>query len=753
MASRLTQWLALLPALLLPALGLLPDAALGERGPRVVARGPAAEIEDANNARVIVKYRAGSALARSAAGAPRHAATLGRYAALTLTDGHVLGSRLQSVRGTGLTSSQLATKLASHPDVEWAEPVRRKTINAVLPNDPYYADGQTSITPAVGQWYLRAPDSTIVSAINAVGAWAVTTGSANITVAVLDTGVVKSHPDLAGKLWAGYDFISRTSNSVDGNGLDADASDPGDWTAADECKKGTLATASSWHGTEVAGLIGAASDNGIGMASVGRNVMVLPVRVLGKCGGYDDDIIAGMRWAAGLSNSAACAANLSTHAVGPDCNPNLARVINMSLGSPVGCGAYQSFVDEITAAGVVVVVAAGNDAGLAVSSPANCTGVIAVAGVRHAGSKVGYSSIGPEVTIAAPAGNCVNETGACLYPLLTTTNNGSTTPGANIYSDSYRSSLGTSFAAPLVAGTVALMLSVDPALTPAGIKTALQASARAFPSIGSDAAVAACKAPSSAEQLECHCTTSTCGAGLLDAGAAVARVAGLTTPPLAITSVSSLTPTVGATVNLEGLSSSRSAVAYQWQLTAGASIARFLTSTSTGSTSLTTTGPGIVTVSLLVTDSAGASASATQTITAVLTPTAAFSASTTVPTVGGSVALDGSGSIAATGRTLTGYKWAITSGGTLAKLNSATANTVATTLTTSAAGTVVLTLTVTDSAGSTASASRTITVAAAPVVVTPTPTSTTSSGGGALGWGWLLGLAAAVAGVGWRRRD
>ncbi len=420
----------------------------------------------------------------------------------------MLGARTQGLRATGLSSSQLAVRLAAQADVEWAVPDRRRR-RLALPNDGHFPGGQQFITPTVGQWYLRAPDATVASAINAVGAWELTHGSAAITVAVLDTGVRFDHPDLVGKLHPGYDFIADRSTASDGNGRDGDASDTGDWTTAEQCGPGEAASNSSWHGTQVAGLIGAASDNQTGMAGVGRRVMVLPVRVLGRCGGFDSDIIAAMRWAAGVSSL-------------PTVNPHPARVLNMSLGSSGSCDAsYRDVVAELNAAGVSVVAAAGNETGLAVGVPANCPGVIAVAGARHFGSKVGYSSIGPEATIAAPAGNCVNPSGACLYPLLSTTNAGTTTPGANTYSDSFRSTLGTSFAAPLVAGTVGLTLSVDPALQPAQIRNLLQSSARPFPSSGSGAEVVACSVPTLAEQLECYCTTTTCGAGLLDAGAAM----------------------------------------------------------------------------------------------------------------------------------------------------------------------------------------------------------------------------------------
>ena len=610
--QRLGQWLLLLPALLMPALGLWPDAAFSERGPQRLsapATGTAVVAdEDPNNARVIVKYRDGSALAQLAASAGRtqHASRLATRLALPIADGRPLGPHTQGLQARGLSSRQLVARLAAQPDVEWAAVDQRRTITGVVPNDPYYRAGQTSITPAVGQWYLRAPDSTALAAINAEGAWAISTGSASITVAVVDTGVRFDHPDLAGKLWPGYDFV-RSSNSNDGGGPDADASDPGDWTTStNTCG----ASNSSWHGTQVAGLIGAASDNNLGMASAGRNVMVLPVRVLGQCGGFDSDIQAGMLWAAGLSSIA---------------NPHPAQVINLSLGSASACGSYQPVIDQLVAAGVTVVVAAGNGTGLAVNAPANCSGVIAVAGLRHAGTKVGYSNLGPQVALAAPAGNCINETGLCLYPLLTTVNAGLTTPGANTYSDSSKSSLGTSFASPLVAATAGLMLSVDRTLTPAKIKAVLQASTRPFPSTGAQTAGAtACVAPSSSTQIECYCTTSTCGVGMLDAGAAVAQVFAATLAPTSVISASDLAPTVGATVLLDGSASSaaagRSIAAYQWAISGGAGQASFIGAVSGSSASVLTLATGDVVISLTVTDNTGLSRTARTTVNVAAAP-------------------------------------------------------------------------------------------------------------------------------------
>ena len=248
-----------------------------------------------------------------------------------------------------------------------------------------------------------------------------------------------------------------------------------------------------------------------------------------------------MRWAAGLS------------VTGAPSNPHPAKVLNLSLGSTGVCTqAYQDVVDELTALGVVIVAAAGND-GLAVGTPANCSGVIAVAGVRHTGTKVGYSNLGSQVTIAAPAGNCVSETGACLYPILSTSNAGTATPGAASYTDSVDYAVGTSFSSPIVAGTVALMLSANPALTPAQIKAFLQSSARAFPSSGAASSVSACQAPGAiAQDSECYCTKSTCGAGLLDAGAAVRAAAPATTTTTSSSAASSATADTSTSAGDQG---------------------------------------------------------------------------------------------------------------------------------------------------------------------------------------------------------
>jgi serine protease len=624
-ANRLARMklFSLRPAVFALACALgAPAAVCAERAPPPPAALPAATPDEA---RVIVKFKPAAALLRahalSAAAATdgiaraldARAASLGARHGLALRAGAALSERSQVVHGAGLSSQALAALLARDAEVEHAEPDRRMR-RVLVPNDALFASGPGSQGPAVGQWYLRAPGGEVASAIDAVRAWDITTGSAAVVVAVLDTGVRLNHPDLAGKLVGGYDMVNDSRIANDGNGRDSDPSDPGDWLTQAEINanptlwSGCEAADSSWHGTQVAGLIGAATGNATGMAGAGWNVSVLPVRVLGKCFGYTSDIVAGMRWAAGIT------------VPGLPSNAHPAKVINLSLGSAGACSVEErEAVAEINARGAVVVAAAGNSAGLAAGSPANCAGAIGVAAVRHIGTKVGFSDVGPELSIAAPGGNCVNLGGACVYPLLTTSNSGTQGPGANIYTDSFNISVGTSFASPLVAGTAALMFAAEPALTAGSLRSALMASARPFPSSGVPAddsgPIAACRAPNGVEQLQCYCTSSTCGAGLLDAGAAVGAVVGLR----ATFSVAPAAPQAGATITLDSsgstVASGRTIAARAWTLVDGGGAASGFAGATNGLTaSISPSAAGSLVVRLTITDSQGAAVSTQQTI-------------------------------------------------------------------------------------------------------------------------------------------
>jgi serine protease len=584
---------------------------------------------------VIVKYKAESTLLRKqilAAGERQEAQAqaLGARVGLPLRAGIGISERSQVVFATGMTSEALAARLAAQADVEYAVPDRRKKRAAAPTDDLYAANANNS--PVVGQWYLRAPTSTVRSAINAEAAWSITTGSSSVVVAVLDSGVRFDHPDLAGKLLPGYDFVGTdrdlNGNTIpgsyltakDNNGYDSNPSDEGDGiteteandvgglfegcTEFDPDTNRYVAERSSWHGTQVSGLIGALTDNGIGMASVGRKVRVLPVRVLAKCGGWDSDILVGMRWAAGIS-----VPNV------PD-NTTPAKVLNLSLGGGSTCSpTYRDAVDEINATGTVIVASAGNGYGRAVSEPASCDGVIGVGGLRHEGDKVGYSDIGPELSISAPAGNCVNtaENSPCLYPILTTSNSGVFNPvtnaaGGAIYTgEGANATIGTSFSAPLVAGTAALMLSVRPELSPTEVRRLLMASARAFPRVVANS----CRAPGDFDQVDCNCTTSTCGAGMLDASAAVVAALG---PVVRIVADPSQ-PVAGRVLTLDGLDTSlisgRSVASYRWTLVDGGGIVTALSSSTAASVTATPAARGSFVVSLTVTDNTGASGTQT----------------------------------------------------------------------------------------------------------------------------------------------
>jgi serine protease len=514
-------------------------------------------------------------------------------------------------------------RLQADAEVEYAVPDERRYIHAV-PNDPLYPTG--------GQWYEQA-DPTTPAAVNAQGAWDLTTGDPNLVIADLDTGVRFDHPDLlavanSGRLLPGYDFITDATVANDGSGRDADPSDTGDWINSTDTGTSQFKTCevqiSSWHGTRTAGILGALTDNSRGVAGMTWQAKILPVRVLGKCGGFDSDIIAGMLWAAGLP------------VAGVPTNTNPARIINMSLGSTTACPqSYSDAITQLTAIGVLVVVSAGNEGGT-VDSPGNCAGVVTVAGIRHAGTKVGFSSLGPEVVVSAPAGNCINTTsGPCVYSIQTTTNSGTTTPVAN--DDAYTGgtittndqpkgpNLGTSFSAPIVSGIAGLMVAVNSNLNTCQLISRLKEGSQPFPqtSVGEATQPPVCHVPansSDVQALECICTLDgkTCGAGMANAlssvRAALRPIAAVTVPA----SVSAGQP-VSLSAQNSAAANGHTISTYQWT-----SIGKQTVAIQNGtSAAATVTAPscGYATVQVAVTDEAGR----VDTANVVLNPTSAVS--------------------------------------------------------------------------------------------------------------------------------
>jgi serine protease len=539
-------------------------------------------------------------------------------------------------------------QLRADPNVNFAEADQRRFPHAI-PNDPLFV-----ATPgASGQWYMQTPSTVSLTsdaaATDAVSAWNITTGSSGTVIADVDTGVRFDHPDLGragfngGRLLPGYDFVGEDlnrSNSAalgtflianDGDGWDPDPSDPGDWVSSTDLKNALFPPAtcgdpnsspvdgpvnSSWHGTRVVGVLGAITNNASGIAGMTWNPYVLPVRALGKCGGYDSDIMAGMRWAAGMSVT-----NADGTAVVD--NPYPADIINLSLGGSGTCpSSYQSIINTLTGMGVLIVVSAGNQSG-PVDSPGNCVGVLAVAGLRNVGTKVGYSSLGPEVGISAPAGNCVDTTGTtCLRSIDTTYNTGLTTPETNSYTNQLNENLGTSFSAPIVSGVAALMRAVNANLTPAQLITRIKSSASPFPQ---PAGTPVCSSTTSSS-VECACTTSLCGAGMLNAFSAVKAALD---PIAAIKVPNGLALNVAATFDATGSAMACNVagpLSYAWTTTGSVLI---LSGAGTAQPSVKWSGAG--TLNVKVTDPAGNFNTATVTFTA-------SSHSTTAPANAGGAA-------------------------------------------------------------------------------------------------------------------
>ncbi|MHA7155020.1 S8 family serine peptidase [Arthrobacter sp. TMN-50] len=404
---------------------------------------------------------------------------------------------------TEAQADDVVAVLEARDDVEYAEVDVFLRPTAVAPNDSLYGS----------QWNLFEGRG----GMRVDAAWPRSTGE-GVTVAVIDSGIT-AHSDLAGNLVAGYDFISSPEIAGDSDGRDPDPADEGDWCESEP---------SSWHGTHVAGTIGALANNAEGIAGVAFGAKIQAIRALGACGGYTSDVAAATLWAAGGAVS------------GVPVNPTPAKVINLSLGGDGACGpSFQAAINYAVSRNVVVVAAAGNARSLVqFTSPANCDNVIVVGATGREGNQANYSNYGPEVDVSAPGGDASTGLASAI---LSTVNNGVYAPAA----EGYGYKQGTSMATPHVAGAAALMLAANPALTAAQVEAQLKATVRPLPG---------------------SCYTGGCGTGLVDAAAAVASVAP------AIPDLASATPMVTGQARVGGVLSASAGVwgpapvslAYQW---------------------------------------------------------------------------------------------------------------------------------------------------------------------------------------------
>ncbi|MDQ0866502.1 S8 family serine peptidase [Arthrobacter globiformis] len=404
----------------------------------------------------IVKFkdpaRAGTAL--RAQSFSRATAKLGATAQdLRATAGGARVVRTSKELGDGDAEKMLAS-LRADPAVAYAEPDVKLQAKFADPNDQIFPF----------QWNLSAE----TGGIRATRAWDVTQGAGQV-VAVIDTGKT-DHVDLDANMLPGYDMIADASDARDGGGRDSDATDEGDWSTAGQCAAGSPEVASSWHGTHVAGIIAAAINNNEGIAGIAPKAKILPVRVLGPCGGRLSDIADAIVWASGAP------------VTGVPANPNRARVINMSLGGTEACSqTFQTAIDTATARGSVVVAAAGNErAQASTSSPANCRNVIAVAASGRTGALAPYSNFGSGVDITAPGGDMTptapdDPRSGIPNGIISTHNFGSQTLGT----EDYAFAEGTSAAAPHVSAAAALLMAqMGPTATPAAVEVRLKRTAR-----------------------------------------------------------------------------------------------------------------------------------------------------------------------------------------------------------------------------------------------------------------------------------
>ena len=456
---------------------------------------PAANVDDAPTISSLIVERLPGRTSLAARAAVEDRTTL------DTTRGRQLGDRFETILLdepiTVLEAERLARSLENDDLVVSASPDYPRFAD-VAPNDPEWGS----------QWSLQSYNGATNAGISVEAAWNAAPGAHDVVVAVIDTGRPRfsgaDHPDMVGNLVPGYDLMSTSTNGRtprDGNGWDANENDEGDWETSGQCAGGSPAYDSSWHGSHVAGIIAAETNNGFGIAGINPRAKVQHIRILGSCGGTTSDEIAAIRWAAGLP----IPTDLLAGNTAPPINPTPAKVINLSLGGESPCSdAEQTAINAAVNAGSIIVVAAGNsnlDLDLRDYAPANCDNVITVAGTEVNGNRlVNTSNYGSKVEIAAPG-----------RAIKSTMNDGTTTPTS---SWSYKLKTGTSMAAPIVAGVVSLMLSHQPTLTFIDVRHILQTTASPFPA-GSE-----CSSNPS--------NTFYCGDGIVNAASAVQALPGYT---------------------------------------------------------------------------------------------------------------------------------------------------------------------------------------------------------------------------------
>lgn len=406
-----------------------------------------------------------SALSRAAlSGGTSRASTLNPQVVRRLGVGADLVKLKSKLSGAEL--QKVLAELKADPSVQYAVAnVRLQRAAdvqpALVPNDPGYQQYQWNFFNAVG-------------GVNAPPAWDISQGE-GVVVAVLDTGILPGVPDFGTNLLAGYDFISdKESSRRPTDGRAPGATDYGDWVENDnECYPGSLAEDSSWHGTHVAGTVAQETNNGTGTAGIAHKAKVLPVRVLGKCGGSLADIADAITWASGGT------------VAGIPANPNPAEIINMSLGGSGSCDPlYQEAINGAVSRGTTVVVAAGNQAGNAANyRPASCNNVVVVGATRVTGGITYYSNYGAAVDLSAPGGGGSVDGNPNGY-IWQIASDAATTPDSGTWI--YMGLGGTSMSSPHVAAVGALVQSALAAkgkapLTPAALETLLKQTTRKFP--------------------------------------------------------------------------------------------------------------------------------------------------------------------------------------------------------------------------------------------------------------------------------